>query len=125
VDDDSRGQPIAYTALTNGTPVYLSDETTLLGRVKRVMAVPEKDIFDGIVVTTEHGDRFVDAPETGAMYENAIFLRIGADEASRLPDPKGNPAVMAVGPDEASEGAARFGISRTAKRLWGRISGNY
>jgi hypothetical protein len=125
VEDEQRGQPIAYTALSNGTPVYLSDETTLLGRVKRVMAVPEKDIFDGIVVTTVHGDRFVDAPETGAMYENAIFLRIDADEATRLPDPEGNPAVMSVGPDDAAEGSARFGISRAAKRFWGRISGNY
>jgi hypothetical protein len=119
------GDRIAYTALARGTPVYLSDETTLLGRVKRVMAVPEKDIFDGIVVTTASGDRFVDAPETGAMYENAVLLKIDAEEASRLPDPKGNPAVMSAGPDEAAEGPARFGISRAARRFWGRISGNY
>jgi hypothetical protein len=32
---------------------------------------------------------------------------------------------MSVGPDEAAEGRARFGITRAAKRLWGRISGNY
>jgi hypothetical protein len=119
------GERIAYTALSKGTPVYLSDETTLLGRVKRVMAVPEKDVFDGIVVSTASGDRFVDAPETGAMYERAVLLKIDAEEASRLPDPKGNPAVMAAGPDEAAEGTARFGISRAAKRFWGRISGNY
>jgi len=119
------GEPIAYTALANGTAVYLSDEVTLLGRVKRVMAVPEKDIFDGIVVATADGDRFVDAPETGRMYENAIFLKIDAEEAARLPGPEGNPAVMSVGPDEAAEGSARFGITRAARRLWGRISGNY
>jgi hypothetical protein len=118
------GEPIAYTALAKGTPVYLEDEVTLLGHVKHVMAVPEKDIFDGIVVTTASGDRFVDAPETGRMYEQAVFLRIDADEASRLPDPKGNPAVMSIGPDEVSEGEARFGITRAARRFWGRISGN-
>jgi hypothetical protein len=125
VEEGLRGQPIAYTALSKGTPVYLSDEATLLGRIKTVMAVPEKDIFDGLVVTTPSGDRFVDAPETGRMYENAVYLKIDADEASRLPDPTGNPAVMSAGPDEASEGSARFGISRAARRFWGRISGKY
>jgi hypothetical protein len=97
----------------------------LVGRVKRVMAVPEKDIFDGLVISTASGARFVDAPETGAIYENAVLLKIDSEEASRLPDPEGNPAVMSVGPDEAAQGGTRYGIGRTAKRLWGRISGNY
>jgi hypothetical protein len=103
--------------------VYSSDGE-LVGHVKRVMAVPEKDIFDGLVLDTASGERFVDAPETGEMWENAVLLKIDAAEARQLPDPKGNPAVMSVGPDEVSEGGARFGISRAARRLWGRISGN-
>jgi sporulation protein YlmC with PRC-barrel domain len=122
--DEQRGERIAYTALALGTAVYTSDGE-LLGRVTRVMAVPEKDIFDGLVVSTSSGARFVDAPETGEIYENAVLLKIDAEEARRLPDPKGNPAVMSVGPDEAAEGSARFGITRAAKRFWGRISGNY
>jgi len=122
--EEERGERIAYTGLAKGTPVYTSDGE-LLGHVQRVMAVPEKDIFDGLVVTTPSGARFVDAPETGEMYENAVLLKIDAEEAARLPDPEGNPAVMSVGPDEAAEGSARFGISRAAKRFWGRISGNY
>ena len=122
--EEDRGQPIAYTALAKGTAVYASDGA-LIGRVQRVMAVPEKDIFDGIVISTSSGSRFVDAPETGAIYENAVLLKIDSQEASRLPDPKGNPAVMAVGPDEAAESPTRFGISRAAKRFWGRISGKY
>jgi hypothetical protein len=121
---EERGERIAYTALATGTPVYTSDGT-MLGTVKRVLAVPEKDIFDGIVLDTAAGQRFVDAPETGELYERAVLLKIDADEAQRLPDAKGNPAVMQVGPDEMSEGSARFGITRAAKRFWGRISGNY
>jgi hypothetical protein len=119
-----RGQPIAYPALARGTAVYTSGGTQI-GTVKRVMAVPEKDIFDGIVVATSHGDRFVDGPEVGDIYENAVLLTIDDEEASRLPDPKGNPAVMSVGPDEASEAPRRFGLERTARRIWGRISGKY
>ena len=122
--EEERGHPISYMALARGTPVYASDGTPL-GSVKRVMSVPEKDVFDGIVVRTPSGDRFVDGPEVGDLYENAVILKIDAEEATRLPDPRGNPAVMAAGPDEAAEGAARFGVTRAAKRLWGRISGNY
>ena len=122
--EEEHGQPVAYTAVARDTPVYASDGV-LVGRVKRMMAVPEKDIFDGIVISTAEGPRFVDAPETGAMYENAVLLKIDSQEASRLPDPKGNPAVMSVGPDEAAQSGTRYGIGRAAKRLWGRISGNY
>lgn len=121
---EERGERIAYTALTKGTAVYTSDDV-LLGQVSRVLIVREKDIFDGIVVSTHSGARFVDAPEVGEIYENAVLLKIDAEEARKLPDPKGNPAVMSVGPDEMSEGSARFGIGRAAKRFWGRISGNY
>jgi len=122
--EGERGERIAYTGLAKGTPVYTSDELRI-GRVKSVLIVREKDIFDGIVVDTGHGPRFVDAPEVGEIYENAVLLKIDAEEASRLPDAKGNPAVMSVGPDEAAEGSVRFGIGRAARRLWGRISGNY
>jgi hypothetical protein len=121
---EEHGERIAYTGLAKGTPVYTSDGE-LLGRVARVMAVKEKDIFDGLVVTTASCARFVDAPETGDMYENAVLLKIDAEEARRLPDPKGNPAVMAVSPDDVAQGQGRFGVGRAARRLWGRISGNY
>ena len=122
--EGDRGHRIAYTALAKGTPVYTSDDV-LLGRVKQVLIVREKDIFDGVVVTTQSGARFVDAPEVGEIYENAVILTIDAEEASRLPDPKGNPAVMSVSPDDAAGRGARYGIGRAAKRFWGRISGNY
>lgn len=122
--EGGRGERIAYTALGKGTPVYTSDDIRV-GSVKRVLIVREKDIFDGIVIHTGYGDRFVDAPEVGEIYENAVLLKIDREEARRLPDPKGNPAVMSIGPDEVSEGDARFGIGRAAKRFWGRISGNY
>jgi rRNA processing protein Gar1 len=121
--EEERGHPIAYTALAKGTPVYTSDGARI-GVVKRVMAVPVKDVFDGIVISTPDGDRFVDGPEVGRLYENAAELKIDLEEARRLPDPKGNPAVMAAGPDDAAQSPARYGLSRAARRFWGRISGN-
>jgi hypothetical protein len=120
--EGERGERIAYTALAKGTPVYTSDDV-LLGHVKSVLIVRAKDIFDGVVVGTPSGARFVDAPEVGEIYENAVLLKIDAEEASRLPDPKGNPAVMSVGPDDAAQGGVRYGLGRAAKRFWGRMSG--
>jgi hypothetical protein len=117
--EQDRGHRIAYTALAKGTPVYSSDDV-LVGHVKRVMEVRAKNIFDGVVISTKSGTRFVDAPEVGELYENAMLLKIDAEEASRLPDPKGNPAVMKVGADDLVGGS---GVGRAAKRFWGRMSG--
>ena len=48
-------------------------------------------IFDGIVVRTPTGTRFVDAPEVARITERTVTLTIGAAEAEALPprDPKG------------------------------------
>ena len=78
------GLPTSYMALATGTPVYTTDGTEV-GRVARVLAVDEKDIFDGIVIDTAQGRRFVDAPEVGRIYERGVMLGIGDDEAAQLP----------------------------------------
>ena len=52
--------PIAYTALEPGTPVQSSDGQQF-GTVVAVLVVEEVSVFDGIVVETPAGTRFVDA----------------------------------------------------------------
>ena len=44
-------------------------------------------IFDGIVVKTEKGDRFVDAPEVARITLRQVTLTIDAAEAAELPEP--------------------------------------
>ena len=83
------GSPTSYMALAQGTPVYASDGAEV-GRVARVLAVDEKDIFDGITVDTPHGKRFVDAPEVDRIYENGVLLKIDSAEAAELPLPDPN-----------------------------------
>ena len=83
------GDPTSYMALNKGTPVYASDGNEV-GRVERVLAVDEKDIFDGIAIDTSHGKRFVDAPEVDRIYENGVVLNIDSAQAAELPPPDAN-----------------------------------
>jgi sporulation protein YlmC with PRC-barrel domain len=88
LDDDSPA--ISYKLLARGTRVVTADGVEL-GTVDRVLDNVKENIFDGIVVRTPKGPRFVDAPEVGRITERAVTLTIGASEAEALParDPKG------------------------------------
>jgi hypothetical protein len=59
-----------------------------VGWVARVLADTAADIFDGIVIQTDRGLRFVDGPEVERCAERAVRLRIGAADAARLPAPR-------------------------------------
>ena len=78
------GHPISYLVLERDTPIYSSDGEHL-GHVHEVLYVPEKDIFDGVVMHTSDGARFVDAPEVGSIYERGVVLTITSVEAAALP----------------------------------------
>jgi len=83
-DDDA--QAISYHLLARGTPVHLADGA-LLGTVDQVLDNVREHIFDGIVVQTPAGLRFVDAPEVRRITERRVTLSIGAEEAAGLPEP--------------------------------------
>ena len=99
------GEPSSYLALGKGAEVYSSDGE-LVGKVEHVLAVPEKDIFDGIVLDTSvlpGGHRFVDAPEVEEIFERGVLLKLDRRQAESLPEPGGNPAVLEVTPDDVAE----------------------
>ncbi|MDQ4130849.1 MAG: hypothetical protein M3133_07670 [Actinomycetota bacterium] len=114
------GPPIAYEALPEGTPVYAAGGEPI-GTVGRVLAVEEKDIFDGIIVATDEGERFVDAEQVAAIHERGVSLSLQADEAARLSEPQPNPAVIEADP----ELTAGDRLKGAAKGAWDRLSGNY
>jgi hypothetical protein len=87
VEDDD-GQAIGYKILPKGTPVVLSDGTTL-GTVAKVLDNEREHIFDGIVVKAERGRLFVDAPEVRRITDRRVTLTIDSREAAELPDYKG------------------------------------
>ena len=82
------GLPIAYEVLDSGVPVYASGGEQV-GTVDHVVAAPEQDIFHGIVMRTEAGQRFIDADRVGALHERGVDLRIDAAAAAALPAPHG------------------------------------
>lgn len=114
------GQPASYLTLAEGTPVCTSDGTQI-GTVTHVLAVEEEDIFDGLVIATHAGHRFVDAPHVQEIYERCVVLALSPDEASRLPEPSENPAAMSVDVDDTTPD----GLSGKLRRAWDLISGNY
>lgn len=81
MEDD--GYAISYKLLQRGTVVRTSDGQEL-GTVDEVLDNVKENIFDGIVVNTPQGLRFVDAPEVGRIAERAVTLTIDAYEAAQL-----------------------------------------
>jgi hypothetical protein len=83
VDD---GHAVHYTAVQRGTPVYGSDEVEV-GQVVEVLDNAKEHIFDGLVIETAVGRRFVDAPEVARTAERGVTLTISSAEAEELPPP--------------------------------------
>lgn len=116
------GSPASYLTLEPGVPVYSSDEQEL-GRVEHVLAEPQVDIFDGIVIDRSKlpgGHRFVDAPEVAEIFERGVVLKISATEAEGLPTPEANPAAMSADAADLDEGE----LQRKLRSAWERISGS-
>jgi len=80
------GHAISYKLLERGTAVHTSDGVAI-GKVDRVLENPREHIFDGIVINTPNGERFVDAPEVARIAERLVTLSIDAGEAAELPEP--------------------------------------
>jgi PRC-barrel domain len=102
------GLPIAYEVLEEGVPVYASDGTQV-GTVAHVVAAPEEDIFHGIVMRGEQGERFVPADEVASLHERGVDLRIDGAAAAALPEPEGGaPAWRVEEPGVKPSPWARF-----------------
>jgi hypothetical protein len=82
------GPQIGYLALPRGVPVFASDGAQV-GTVRRVQDNAREHIFDGIVLDTPGGRRFVDAPEVARITERRVTLTISAAEAAELPAHRG------------------------------------
>ena len=76
---------ISYKVLERGTPVHTSDGE-VLGTVARVLDNPREQIFDGLMVETAAGPRFVDAPEVVRITASQVTLSIDSGQAADLPE---------------------------------------
>jgi hypothetical protein len=109
-DDDVA---IAFDVLPRGTPVVDRDGVEV-GSVREVLDNAREHIFDGLVIATGDGRRFVDAPEVARMTAHRVTLTISAAEVAELPElsPLGS-----VG-DTLGEGVRRR-MDRLRRRLGG------
>jgi hypothetical protein len=112
------GAPTSYLVLETGTDVFAADGGRV-GEVKRVLAVPDDDIFDGLILDTADGKRFVDAENVDEIYERGVVLAVDAAAAQSLPEPAANPAIVEVGADDM----VKEDLGDKLKRAWDRISG--
>jgi hypothetical protein len=104
-DDDHQ---IGYQALPRGVPIVTTDGVTI-GTVSKVLDNAREHIFDGIVVKTEDGRRFVDAPEVARITLRQVTLTIDAAAAADLP------------PYGGAVGAVQSTGRRTGARWWRRF----
>ncbi len=118
------GAPIAYMVLEEGTAVRTADGHDV-GSVKRVLADTGADIFDGLILETPQGDRFVDAPAVESIYERAVVLSLSADDVAHLPEPSPSPAVMEPTADDIAGDTPGATVRARLRDAWDRISGKY
>ena len=121
---DDLGQPSSYLSLEAGLPVYSCDGEKV-GEVEHVLADPDADIFDGLVLDTSvlpGGHRFVDAPEVEEIFERGVLLKLDRSAAEGLPEPSENPASLEVSPDDVAAGDEDK-LKRRLRRAWDLISG--
>jgi uncharacterized protein YrrD len=119
------GSPSSYLALGKGSECYSCDGEKV-GEVEHVLAAPDEDIFDGIVLDTSvlpGGHRFVDADQVEEIFERGVLLKIDRQESESLPEPGPNPAVMHVSPDDVAEEDEGV-LKRKLHRAWQLISGD-
>jgi len=103
------GRPVSYEALEVGTSVA-SATGTEFGTVEHVLQIPSLDLFDGIVVKTKHGPRFVARDQITDITTTVVRCAITDEEAASLPAPQKTEAVSPdFGPDEGHSLTAWYG----------------
>lgn len=79
---------LSYRAAVPGTPVYTRSGKEI-GTLEHVLEVPSEGLFDGIVVATDWGLRFIDADQVEMITIRNVRCRIDDAEAAKLPPPDG------------------------------------
>ena len=89
---EAHDDPIAYTALQPGTPVRTSDGHQF-GTVQAVLVDEKVSVFDGIVVQTADGTRFIDADQISSIYTSCVRTTLTTEQAANLALPDGSTLV--------------------------------
>jgi hypothetical protein len=113
------GNPVAYTVLRDGVPVYDPDGERI-GVVEHVLADEISDIFEGLVIHTHPlpGTHRLAMPEQiQGMYERGVRLSVGRDELFEPTAEAEHRHHYDGGPPFEER------IERALRRAWDRIAG--
>jgi hypothetical protein len=80
--------PISYQSVPLDVPV-LSSTNEKLGTLDKVLQIPSEDLFDGVIVHTSHGKRFVDRDQIDEITTKYIKCNLDAAAVEALPKPDG------------------------------------
>ncbi len=86
--EDPEEHAIGYQVLPRGTPVEASDEVRV-GTFHKALHHGREHLFDGMVIKTDAGKRFVDAPEVARITNKRVILGIDSAAVAELPEPGG------------------------------------
>ncbi|HEV3001073.1 MAG TPA: hypothetical protein VGW75_10085 [Solirubrobacteraceae bacterium] len=86
--EDPGEHAIGYQVLPRGTPVVAADGQEV-GTFDRALHHGREHLFDGMVIRTEDGRRFVDAPEVARITNRRVTLSIDSAAVRELPEHKG------------------------------------
>ena len=84
-------EPVSYEGVPLGVPV-LSSTGQQFGTLEKVLEIPSEDLFDGVIVTTHHGRRFVDRDQIAEITTEYIKCDLDDEAAESLPEPSGTAA---------------------------------
>jgi hypothetical protein len=93
---------LSYQAAVPGTPVFTRSGKEI-GTLERVLEVPGQDLFDGIVIATDWGLRFIDADQVELITIRNVRCRLDDAEAARLPPPDGAAVYQVSSLDEIGD----------------------
>jgi uncharacterized protein YrrD len=82
------GAPSSYLELRPGAPCYSCDGEQV-GAVERVLAAPEEDIFDGVIIRTgalSGRERFCEAAQVEEIFERGVLLKLDRAGVDELPE---------------------------------------
>jgi hypothetical protein len=93
---------VSYRGAVPGTPVLTSTGNEI-GTLEHVLEVPGEDLFDGLVVATEWGLRFIDADQVELITVRHVRCRLDDAQAARLPPPRGTAVYRVSALDEIGD----------------------
>jgi uncharacterized protein YrrD len=92
---DELGPPVAYTAVTEGTPVY-QRHGERIGEVAHVVADEPVDVFHGLIVHTRPvpgRDLYAPAEQIAGMHERGVRLSVDRGDLHEIDE---DPAARTV-----------------------------